>query len=311
MNGQARENLRAPRRGARGFTLIELLVVIAIIGILAAILLPALSRARESARRASCASNLKQIGVSLIMYSNENKELFPPREIFAEYDTEYMTLSGDMIFNGWSMIPEYLTDISVVWCPSWASQASAMERYDSAKGNGDGIIQPNELTKEPFDYTGWAILFDEQIIGFDKIGLLGSGPNGRWESEEYVDTPWGELAEQNYVTFGAASDRDFTTELYPGTQVGGDTLFRLRQGIERFFITDINNPGASAQASSSIPMLWDHISTKVEDFAHTPGGGNVLYMDGHVEFLRYPNDRFPMTEDSARIFGRYNRIFGE
>ena len=118
MNGQTREHIGVPRGGARGFTLIELLVVIAIIGILVAVLLPALARARESARRASCASNLKQIGVSLIMYSNENKELFPSREIFAEYDTEYMTLSDDMIFNGWSMYPEYLTDMSVVWCPS-------------------------------------------------------------------------------------------------------------------------------------------------------------------------------------------------
>ena len=62
------------QRQKRGFTLIELLVVVAIIGILAAILFPVFARARENARRASCQSNLKQIGLGIAQYTQDYDE---------------------------------------------------------------------------------------------------------------------------------------------------------------------------------------------------------------------------------------------
>lgn len=64
-------------RRSQGFTLIELLVVIAIIAILAAILFPVFSRAREAGRRTVCLSNLRQLGEAVMMYAKDNDEVFP------------------------------------------------------------------------------------------------------------------------------------------------------------------------------------------------------------------------------------------
>ena len=92
-------------RKTKGFTLIELLVVMAIIIILAGLLMPALGRAREQARKTTCANNLKQIGTAIMMYTADNSEQYPAATIAILRSR----LTG---------APTYIDDASVFTCPS-------------------------------------------------------------------------------------------------------------------------------------------------------------------------------------------------
>src|SRR6186997_2874835 len=98
----------------KGFTLIELLVVIAIIAILAAILFPVFARARENARRSSCQSNLKQLGLGFAQYTQDYDERLPE---FSNGNP----VTGPFAFDGWgNSIQSYVKSYQILKCPSGA-----------------------------------------------------------------------------------------------------------------------------------------------------------------------------------------------
>jgi prepilin-type processing-associated H-X9-DG protein/prepilin-type N-terminal cleavage/methylation domain-containing protein len=121
-------------RQTTGMSLIELLVVIGIVGMLSSLLLPALSRARESTRRASCINNLRQIGLAFKMYADEHDGYYPPAGMYAtenEVDCSstnppfqptakpaYEQWTWTPSFNVPELMPGYLTDQKVLFCPS-------------------------------------------------------------------------------------------------------------------------------------------------------------------------------------------------
>jgi prepilin-type N-terminal cleavage/methylation domain-containing protein len=105
----------------RGFTLIELLVVIAIIAILAAILFPVFARAREKARMTSCLSNVKQIGLGLMMYVQDYDERWPSMLCFPPYTTDYATSPWwcREYYGGVpTLLNPYVKNHQLWWCPS-------------------------------------------------------------------------------------------------------------------------------------------------------------------------------------------------
>jgi prepilin-type N-terminal cleavage/methylation domain-containing protein/prepilin-type processing-associated H-X9-DG protein len=231
-----------------GFTLIELLVVVAIIVLLSAILFPVFSRARENARRASCMSNMKQIGLGMMMYVQD-------------YDEKYSFGINEGAEYGLSTVTQshFLQGQGTAAAPKWSVPAKT---FKSSAGSG-----------EYYFYT-WM----DNIYPYVKSTQLFACPSYR----PYEPLAWAQMNPPSYGYNHYISGTKLTTSLSNGwPSRGALTLAAIPQAANTVLFTEypvgesaVMGTGFCSATSSYAPAIFPHLD-----------GANVTFADGHVKWL--------------------------
>lgn len=288
-------------RQANGFTLIELLVVISIIGVLVGLLLPAVQQAREAARRMSCSSNLRQVGLAIQNYHSAHKRL--PPGYLATFDAVGNEYGPEW---GWgSMILVELEQTSLMQQISFglpiehpSNAAARTTQISSFLCPSDTVKSPwNAATRDSMGNPGATIC---QVAASNYAGVLGSRePIGDGDGVLYRNSRLGmkDITDGTSTTMivGENSQR-WGVATWTGT-VTGALLF-----------PPPNSP-ALPHAEPSSSMVLGHTfegapnsqDLELNNFSSLhAAGGHMLFIDGHVHFLSASTDKFTFRALSTR-----------
>jgi prepilin-type processing-associated H-X9-DG protein len=244
------------------------------------------------------------------MYSNESKgEKYPAMADRVSYEVRDLNPMDPTLPHDYQNYMEPAGGICAHANPFEPTDADASITEDSGRWLNQMVLANTgqkqwdacAFSPESYIYLGWG--FDDRpganylASGADSNSAAATAANlvPSYINFDFVNAFVQRVAE---VSFGAnTNDSDIAL-------AGGGRVLRLREGIERFYITDINNAGASAKAQSQLAIMYDFISAVPAEFNHIPGGSNVLYMDGHVEFNKY-GGTFPVT----RVWALFSSLF--
>ena len=322
-------------RRDRGFTLVELLVVIAIIGVLVALLLPAVQAAREAARRMHCSHNLKQLGVALHNYENAHK-VFPPGSIHNSpgspfNDPQWISYLHSMLpFVEESALYDLTIQAPYPWLGAWP-QGAIGAHVPGYLCPSDGMGGPTFWFDSP-NLVGYTVPYNE----FYRSNYLGffSGLNDGYQWVHSNDV--GPTKEQHLFRLNKGRKmseiRDGTSktmamsEYLTGTDKynGRGAPFTSRAGAQHLYPTLTPNSSApdilwgdtpevcengAGHPSLNMPCRSEYVSYNyASPRSRHPGGVHVLICDGSVQFLSDEVNLTSVWRPLATIAGEENAL---